>query len=246
MSVLNATIFQNDVLAGNTNVILRWEGYCNNGNNIYLDNIRIEGNATNAPPQAAFDANWDLPACVGKLVQFQNESTGYPTSYLWTFTGGNPATSFVQNPTNICYNIAGNYNASVTVTSACGNTTTNVPNYITVSATPNPVIAGAPSGTVCNGTNVVLSTTTLFLNYQWNLNGVAIAGETSPTLSVSSSGNYTVTCSNNPSCELTSSAETVNFSTITSPTISTFNPLNLLKSSSKLILFVIILQIYQF
>ncbi|MFN5629963.1 MAG: gliding motility-associated C-terminal domain-containing protein [Bacteroidota bacterium] len=179
---------------------------------------KTPGASNGTPPTVSFTST-SQSLCEGTCINFNPTFTGIITGWSWNFTGGNPATSFVQNPTNICYNIAGNYNASVTVTSACGNTTTNVPNYITVSTTPIPVIAGAPSGTVCNGTNVVLSTTSLFTNYQWNLNGVAIAGETSPTLSVSSSGNYTVTCSNNPLCEQTSLAVVVNFSTIISPTI---------------------------
>ena len=179
---------------------------------------KTPGASNGTPPTVSFTSS-SQNLCEGTCINFNPTFTGIITGWSWSFAGGNPATSFVQNPTNICYNATGNYSATVTVTSACGNTTATVPNYITVNPASIPVIAGAPVGPVCNGTNVVLSTTTLFLNYQWNLNGVAIAGETSPTLSVSSSGNYTVTCSNNPSCELTSSAETVNFSTITSPTI---------------------------
>jgi gliding motility-associated-like protein len=179
----------------------------------------VTGGISNGTPPTVSFTSTSQNLCEGTCIDFNPTFTGIITGWSWSFAGANPATSFVQNPTNICYSTTGNYNVSVTVTSACGSTTTPVTNFITVSTTPVPVISGAPASTVCSGTNVVLTTTALFLNYQWNLNGTAIPGETSSTLSVSSSGDYTVTCSNNPSCEQTSDAVSVNFFTITSPTI---------------------------
>jgi gliding motility-associated-like protein len=179
---------------------------------------KTPGTTNGTPPTVSFAAS-SQNLCEGSCVNYIPTFTGVITDWSWSFEGANPATSFVQNPTNICYPTNGNYDVEITVTSACGNTTTTELNYVTVNSTPTPVISGAPASIVCSGTNVVLSTTNLFLNYQWNIDGVAIPGATSSTLSVSNSGSYTVTCSNNPSCAQTSSAVTVNFSTITSPVI---------------------------
>jgi PKD repeat protein len=176
-----------DVLAGNTNVILRWEGYCNNGNNIYLDNIRIEGSATNAPPQAAFDANWDLPACVGKLVQFQNESTGYPTSYLWTFTGGNPSESSLENP-EITYSIPGIYPVSLIATNNNGSDTLLVNQFVEAVELPQLTISTS-SDTICGGNTAQLIASGASY-YYWN-SGPAMSATVGDSVNVSPQSNAT-------------------------------------------------------
>ncbi len=81
-------------------------------------------------PVASFSAN-NLTICVGQSVQFTSTSSGLPTSYSWTFTGGSPATSTLQNPV-ITYNTVGTYAVSLTVSNANGTNTSNQPNYVTV------------------------------------------------------------------------------------------------------------------
>jgi PKD repeat protein len=81
-------------------------------------------------PVASFTSN-NQSICIGQSVQFTNTSTGQPTSFSWTFTGGSPATSSAQNPT-ITYNTAGTYNVSLTVSNANGQNTANQTAYITV------------------------------------------------------------------------------------------------------------------
>ena len=64
---------------GNTNVIVKFEGYNNYGNNLYIDNINISGTPNNSPPVAnfAFNAN---AVCVGDEVLFIDQSTSHFTS----------------------------------------------------------------------------------------------------------------------------------------------------------------------
>ncbi len=83
-------------------------------------------------PVASFTAN-NQSICLGQAVQFTNTSTGSPTSYSWTFAGGNPATSTAANPV-VTYASAGTYAVSLTVTNANGTDTENQTTYITVSA----------------------------------------------------------------------------------------------------------------
>ena len=61
-----------------------------------------------AGPVADFAADKTLIP-KGCDVNFTDLSTGTPTNWEWTFTGGTPASSTVKNPVNIFYNTAGTY-----------------------------------------------------------------------------------------------------------------------------------------
>jgi photosystem II stability/assembly factor-like uncharacterized protein len=92
-------------------------------------------------PTASFTADQRI-ACPGAEIQFLDYSAGSPTSWDWSFPGGNPSTSTAQNPA-VVYNVAGTYPVTLTATNANGNTTTTQTAYITVTASPHP----NPSGT---------------------------------------------------------------------------------------------------
>ncbi|WP_143727179.1 kelch repeat-containing protein, partial [Methanoculleus chikugoensis] len=83
-------------------------------------------------PTAAFTAN-RTSGTVPLAVQFNDTSTGGPTSWSWNF--GDGATSIDQNATHT-YAAAGTYNVSLTVSNAAGSNTYTGDNYITVSAAP--------------------------------------------------------------------------------------------------------------
>ena len=63
---------------------------------------------------ADFEAD-ETDIMVGDNVNFTDLSSGDPTSWEWTFSGGTPSTSDVQNPTNIVYNTAGDYDVTLTI-----------------------------------------------------------------------------------------------------------------------------------
>jgi PKD repeat protein len=89
----------------------------------------------NPPPVADFTADvTSIP--VGGTVNFTDLSSGNPTSWSWTFTGGTPANSTTQNPTLITYNTAGLYPVSLTATNASGSNTATKTNYINVGGNP--------------------------------------------------------------------------------------------------------------
>jgi PKD repeat protein len=56
---------------------------------------------------------------------------GKPTTWEWSFPGGTPATSNLQNQT-VVYNAAGTYDVSLTVTNAFGNNTKTRTGYVKV------------------------------------------------------------------------------------------------------------------
>lgn len=75
--------------------------------------------ANTLPPVANFTANMTtIP--VGSSINFNDLTLNAPTSWAWTFAGGFPGTSFVQNPTGIQYNTAGVYQAKLVASNAFG------------------------------------------------------------------------------------------------------------------------------
>ncbi len=87
-------------------------------------------NPGNLAPVAAFTSNRQV-VCPGNTVTFTDQSSFTPTSWAWTFAGGTPATSTLQNPT-VTYSTAGVYQAQLIATNANGSNTVTQTNYITV------------------------------------------------------------------------------------------------------------------
>ena len=70
----------------------------------------------------------------GGSVQFTDQSTNNPTSWLWNF--GDNTTSTNRNPSHT-YSIAGSYSVSLTATNNYGSNNKTASNYITVGQVPN-------------------------------------------------------------------------------------------------------------
>jgi PKD repeat protein len=94
-------------------------------------------------PSSYFAANTKI-SCPGAAVQFTDLSSGQPTSWSWTFTGGSPSSSTSQNPL-VFYNTPGTYSVTLTATNAVGTSTVTNTNYIVISSSPvsNPTTVGA-------------------------------------------------------------------------------------------------------
>lgn len=70
--------------------------------------------------------------CEGESVQFIDQTYfGNPTSYTWTFAGGNPSTSSQKNPI-VTYAQKGNYDVELTTTNAAGSNTYSYRGYVSV------------------------------------------------------------------------------------------------------------------
>ncbi len=85
-------------------------------------------------PVANFSAN-NTNINIGGSINFTDLSTGSPTSWSWSFPGGTPSTSNIQNPVNIVYNTAGIYDVTLTATNTAGNNTLTKTAYIIVNNT---------------------------------------------------------------------------------------------------------------
>ncbi len=103
---------------------------------------------------AGFTAS-DTIIPTGCALDFYDQSSGVPHTWLWTFQGATPSTSTEKNPTGILYSTPGTFSVSLTVTNPSGSDTSFIAGYITVSDTIRPLVAFHASDTVtCSGTKV--------------------------------------------------------------------------------------------
>jgi len=87
--------------------------------------------AVGNPPVAEFSG---IPVNLyeGFTVDYTDLSTGTTDTWLWEFEGGIPATSNIQNPPDILYSAAGQYDVTLTVTNMFGTDVLLKANYIDV------------------------------------------------------------------------------------------------------------------
>ncbi len=133
--------------------------------------------------------------CSPLTVQFQDNSTGSPTSWFWDF--GNGITSSAQNPL-VTYTTGGNYSVRLIVRNAIGQDFKQKASYITVFATPrvNFIISSGDSG--CVALQTVFKDTTNFFNapvknWQWDFGDGNASNQQNPTHTFSAEGKYNVT-----------------------------------------------------
>lgn len=144
-------------------------------------------------PATSFSAG-SVNICAGQQVSFTDQTTNTPLIWSWSFPGGSPSSSNLQNPL-VTYSTPGTYNVVLTTSNAGGTTTMTKNNFIIANPMPaTPVIT--PSGNIL--------TSTAANTYQWYLNGNIIAGATLQTHTVTINGNYTVVVTGAGGCADTS------------------------------------------
>lgn len=155
--------------------------------------------AGNVPPVADFTANvTTIPE--GGSVNFTDLSANLPTGWSWTFTGGSPATSTIQNPSNITYSTAGTYDVTLVATNAAGSDSITKTAYITVvtgGIAPTADFTGSPTTVTVGGS---VNFTDLSVNFptswNWSFTGGSPATSTSQNpsgITYSTAGTYPVT-----------------------------------------------------
>ncbi len=214
---------------GNNSVMISFINRSNYGDGLYIDKINITGVAATTPTAAINSASI---GCTGVPITLTDASTGGPSSWLWTMTGGAPSTSTVQN-TSVTYTTAGV--KTITLTVANGTGTTTATKTITITATPT-VAASITNTTFCAGGSIV-ETLTGATTYTWLPSGSGATSTLSPTsttiftITGSTGGctsavrNVTVTVTPNPTVNVTASSATIcagQSSTLTASGASTY------------------------
>jgi len=193
--------------AGMSNVMISFQNRGHYGQALYIDNINISGANTNNPPVAVFSNSATL--CSGQNSTFTDQSSNVPTSWSWSFPGGSPATSNIQNPI-IAYSNTGTYSITLISTNATGSSAPTT-QTVSINATPT-VTAIATQTTICAGQSSVLAASGA-TTYTWSP-GTHIL--TSYTVTPTASTIYTLTGMSS-SCKNTT---TVSVSVNALPTIS--------------------------
>jgi gliding motility-associated-like protein len=149
------------------------------------------GDASNGQPaQVDFDAS-DATICPGECIDFTDLSIGDPITWSWQFEGSSTANSDLENPTSICYTSNGTFDVMLTITNSCGTFSYTATDFIDVSGTLTPSISAATDTQLCEGENVVLTTTAIG-SFQWNYNGLPIPGSIASSYIAGLDGDYSV------------------------------------------------------
>jgi PKD repeat protein len=181
-----------------TYTVTETNGGCSNTNSVVI--------TVNPAPVASFTKSADQ--CLdGNSFTFTNTSSvsgGNFSSAAWDF--GDDNTSESESPT-YSYGAAGTYTVKLTVTTdqGCSATTSTT---VTVHPMPVATITAGGATTFCAGHSVVLSSST-GSSYSWSNSNGPVLGGSNQSLTVSSSGTYYVTVTNEYGCSSISSGTSV-------------------------------------
>lgn len=134
--------------------------------------------------------------CGPLTVQFSDTSFGQPTSWLWSFPGGDPATSTEQNPT-VVYNTPGTYDVTLEVSDGTGGSNTLAQEgAVTVQGGPQVSWDFQSNDSEVSFTN----TTENVGGFFWDFGDGTTSMEENPVHSYSESGEFTVTLTASNAC----------------------------------------------
>jgi PKD repeat protein len=133
--------------------------------------------------------------CAGTGITFTDASYGPPSSWTWSFPGGNPSAYQGQNPPVVAYNNAGTYDVSLTVSNSSSSDTESKTGYITVA----PLTAGFSGTPVSINPGQSVTFTDLSscspTSWEWSFPGgspATYSGQAPPAISYGAAGSYNV------------------------------------------------------
>lgn len=170
-------------------------------NGTYYDTLFGYVTVINCPdPVASFTAT-PTRICPGDCINFTDNSQNMiigQSSWSWQFPGADSASSLVQSPVNICYQIPGVYTVILTTTNATGSDTKVRTNYIQVDSCTPPVPSfEVEKQEICQGTCVKFTNTSRRADsVVWQFFGAdpvyQFSSENEPVVCYSNTGDYDV------------------------------------------------------
>lgn len=127
-------------------------------------------NFCTASPLVAFFTSTKTVACESTPVTFTDVSSGSPAFWSWSFPGGTPTTSNVQNP-SVTYNTLGTFDVSLTISNGVDSATITVQDYIEIVSTPiatTSVIHESCAGECDGEVTATVVGGTLPFDFMWN------------------------------------------------------------------------------
>ena len=119
--------FHRPIKGGNWSVIISKDGYCPKIVNVTVADYETVNLEVQLVPGSCLLPNFNVSTtnvALGSSVNFTDGSFGDIVSWSWTFEGGTPSTSTQQNPNGIVYNEVGDFDVTLTITDAVGNSET--------------------------------------------------------------------------------------------------------------------------
>ena len=197
-SAVSGSFTVNAAATGNTRmrVSMKWNAYptpCESFSYGEVEDYTVSfTSAVPIAPVADFTADKTTVA-EGSIVNFTDQSSNVPTSWAWTFTGGNPSSSTAQNP-SVQYDAAGSYTVELTATNDAGSDTKTKANYITVMKLPVADFTADQTvidkGQSVNFTDLSTDAT----SWSWTFTGGTPSSSTAqnPSVTYNTPGTYTV------------------------------------------------------
>ncbi|MEP7195460.1 MAG: PKD domain-containing protein [Saprospiraceae bacterium] len=164
--------------------------------NSYIVGIGCAGSCgSGLPPVSDFSGSPET-ICPGKTVNFIDETTGgTPTSWAWTFPGGTPSSSTLQNPV-ITYKNTGKYDVTLKVTNTFGNNTKTKTQYIEVL----PLVVNSFTSFTIDRDLFLSNNTTDADTYVWKFGDGNTSFEFEPFYTYAKDGTFTVELCASNSC----------------------------------------------
>ncbi len=176
-----------DEFSGSSQVKLMFLNENGNGNNLYLDNIRVRSSC-NVVELATPDFFADNTiGCAPFTAQFHDNSSGEINNRIWQFESGIPGFSTATNP-NALFNSPGTYDVSLTLFNDAGNITKTEENFITVLPSVTAGFSYEIEGTQVTFTNNSTDGNT----YQWDFGNQQTSTLPNPTVDYESEGIFMV------------------------------------------------------
>ncbi len=120
-------------------------------------------------PVVDFEAN-EILIPTGEAIDFSDLSLGVPTNWEWSFEGGTPATSNMQNPEGILFDQEGSFDITLIASNSLGSDTLTKEDYISTSSSILPEVDFTSDITaVCTGKEVKFTDLSEYspINWEW-------------------------------------------------------------------------------
>ncbi len=184
---------------GNYEVTLTVTNPC--GTDVYTETVVI---STTAIPVAAFNAN-QTSACAPASIQFFNQSSDNVTSWNWSFPGGTPSSSTLENPI-VTYPSSGQYSVTLEATNSAGSNIAVQMNYISIDTAPSANFTFSNLINIYNFIGDIDNAT----SYAWNFGDGTISTDPNPSHFYRNSGTYTVILTTTNACGSSTTSQTIN------------------------------------
>ncbi len=207
----------NTIMAPSVNNTTTWSNNSINDINSYTNGGSgwcMSSCVPNAPPNGQFTAD-ELEGCTPLTVNFTDQSVNSPDSWFWSFPGGTPSFSTMQNPT-VTYFTKGIYSVTLEVSNAAGSDEITKVDYINVLDVPDTYFEYISDEDFVTFFNLSDGGVT----YYWEFGDGDFSFEENPVHTYEEDGVYEVILSVTNQCGTTSYSE---FITIVTPPIPEFS-----------------------